>query len=186
MNIFGKKVMFRAIEEDDALILNKWANDPDIQSMLGGWHFPTSMQDQNQWISSLNCNNTNQRFAIELIESKKIIGTTNLVSIDWKNRNAFTGALIGEAGNRGRGLGTDVVMTMMKYAFDELGLNQLDTEIIEYNIASKKTYVDKCGWTIQGVKKNWYYRDGKHCDKMILGISYKDYKNLIVANKYWS
>ena len=72
---FGKKVMFRAIEEDDALILNKWANDPDIQSMLGGWHFPTSMQDQNQWISSLNCNNTNQRFAIELIESKKIIGS---------------------------------------------------------------------------------------------------------------
>lgn len=176
MNIQGKNIIFRAIEERDAEALNKWANDPEIQSMIGGWHFPTSMRDQNHWISALNCNSENQRFAVELLESKEIIGTTNLVSIDWKNRTAFTGAMIGELSNRGKGLGVDIVMTIMKYAFEELDLHQLDTEIIEYNHASLKTYTGKCGWNIQGTKKNWYFRDGKRWDKLILGISRDEYQ----------
>ena len=185
MNIIGKNIIFRAIEEQDSALLNKWANDPAIQSMIGGWHFPTSMRDQNQWISSLNCNSDNQRFIVELVESKEIIGTTNLVSIDWKNSNAFTGAIIGEGSNRGKGLGVDIVMTMMRYAFEELGLHHLDTEIIEYNEASLKTYTGKCGWKVQGTKRLWYFRRGKRWDKLILGIAREEYFSLIKTNKYW-
>ena len=158
MNIFGKRIKLRAIEEKDCSLMQTWANDPYIQRMLGGWHFPVSSQDQNKWIASLNCNSLNQRFIIELIETKKIIGYSNLVSIDWKNRNAFTGLLIGDSNYRNQGLGSESVMTLMKYAFDELGMHNLDTDIIEYNSPSLKTYVDKCGWTIQGTKKNWYFR----------------------------
>jgi len=88
MNICGKRVILRAIEEDDLPLLHKWSNDPSIQSMLGGWHFPVSMQDQRKWFSSLSFSSDNQRFAIQAPDIG-LIGTTNLVSIDWQNRNAF-------------------------------------------------------------------------------------------------
>ena len=65
MNIEGKHVLLRAIEPSDLPLLQRWANDPAIQRMLGGWHFPTSMADQEVWFSSLSCNSLNQRFAIE-------------------------------------------------------------------------------------------------------------------------
>ena len=42
MNIIGKTVKLRAVEIDDLELLNKWANDPEIWYMLGGWHFPYS------------------------------------------------------------------------------------------------------------------------------------------------
>jgi len=185
MNIIGKNIYFRAIEEKDCLKMQKWANDPSIQKMLGGWHFPVSGQDQNKWLSSLNCNSINQRFVIELIKKKIVIGYTTLTSIDWKNKNAYTGLLIGDSKYRGQGLGVEAVMTVMKYAFNELGMQNLDTDIIEYNSISLKTYVDKCGWTIQGTKKNWYFRNGRWWNKIILGINCNEYKNLIKTNKYW-
>ena len=185
MLIIGKRIFFRAVEEKDCSKLQTWANNSSIQRMLGGWHFPISMQDQNKWISSLNCNSSDQKFMIETIDTNEIIGFTNLVSIDWKNRNASTGLLIGDNNYLGKGFGTEAVMTMMKYAFDELGMHNLDADIIEYNNLSLKTYIEKCGWTVQGNKKKWYYRNGKRWDKIILGINYDEYLIYIKNNKYW-
>ena len=53
MNIKGKKVVIRAIEKEDLQLLNKWSNNPEINYMLGGWHFPSSLQDQEKWFSNL-------------------------------------------------------------------------------------------------------------------------------------
>ena len=59
MNIRGKKVVLRAIERQDLELLHKWSNDPEINYMLGGWHFPSSMQDQEKWFASLSLNSNN-------------------------------------------------------------------------------------------------------------------------------
>ena len=49
--------------------------------------------------------------------------------------------------------GTDTVMAIMKYAFEELQLNRLDGTIIEYNEPSRRLYYDKCGWMVEGVRR---------------------------------
>ena len=49
MNIQGKIVTLRAIHEKDLIVLNKWSNDPKLWSMLGGWHFPYSLQSTEKW-----------------------------------------------------------------------------------------------------------------------------------------
>ena len=64
-------------------------------------------------------------------------------------------------------------------------MQNLDTEIIENNFLSLKTYVDNCGWIIQGTKKGWYFRNGKRWNKIILGINNNEYRELIKINKYW-
>lgn len=53
MNIIGKTVKLRAVEIDDLELLNKWANDPEIWYMLGGWHFPYSKNNTEKWIKIL-------------------------------------------------------------------------------------------------------------------------------------
>lgn len=184
MNISGKFISLRAIEIEDLTILNRWANDPSIQEMLGGWHFPTNMNDQNKWYETLSCNSVNQRFAIEA-PGLGIIGTANLVNIDWKNRNAFHGILLGDKDIRGRGYGVDTIMTIMRYAFDELGLMRLDGDMIEYNTPSINVYLKKCGWKQEGIKKNWYYRKGRFWDKVVVGVTKDDYQEIIATNHYW-
>ncbi len=107
MQIRGKVVTLRAIEEADLPALHRWANDPDLWTMLGGWHFPTSLHQTRQWFESLSSNPLNQRFAID-VPGAGLIGTANLVDIDWKNNNAFHGMMIGDPSMRGKGIGVDV------------------------------------------------------------------------------
>jgi len=184
MNIVGKKVLLRAIESSDLELLHKWANDPEIWYLLGGWHFPGSMAFQIHWFESLQTDQLNQRFAIEVADHR-LIGTANLVNIDWKNNNAFHGMMLGYAKDRGKGYGTDTIMTIMKYAFEELHFERLDSSIIEYNDSSKKFYCEKCGWREEGRLRNWYWRKNRYWDKIVIGITRKDYFDLVDKNHYW-
>jgi RimJ/RimL family protein N-acetyltransferase len=184
MNIRGKKVLLRAIEEDDLVLLHKWANEPYICSMIGGWHFPSSKVDQRKWFESLNVNSTNQRFAIEA-EVEGLIGTANLVNLNWKDKNAHHGMLLGDKDIRGKGYAVDTIMTIMRYSFDELGLNRLDGSIIEYNKASYGVYLEKCGWKMEGTAREWYFRNNQFYDKHLVGVTKKDYQELIDTNNYW-
>lgn len=184
MHIRGKTVTLRAIESRDLVDLQRWANDPSIQKLLGGWHFPVSSRDQEQWFQSLSVNSPNQRFAIETSELG-LIGTANLVSIDWQNGNAFHGMLLGDKNVRGKGLALDTVMTMMRYAFDECRLKRLDGDMIETNTTSIKFYIEKCGWKHEGVRRNWFFRQGRQWDKIMVGVTAEDYREHVSRCGYW-
>jgi RimJ/RimL family protein N-acetyltransferase len=184
MNIQGKLVTIRAIEEEDLPVLHSWGNDPDIWYMLGGWHFPSSFDSLRTWFTGLKNDKNNQRFIIEAGGNR--IGTANLVSINWKDRNAEHGMLIGSKSDRGKGYAQDTIMSIMRYAFDELGLNRLDTTIIEYNTPSLKVYMDKCGWKKEGEQRAWYFRKGQFWSRYVMGITAADYRELLQANNYWN
>lgn len=184
MNIYGKKVKLRAIEEEDLELLHKWANDPEIWYMLDGWHFPSSREYQKRWFLSLLDDQLNQRFAIEAPDVG-LIGTANLIQIDWKNNHAFHGMMLGDKDVRGKGYGIDTIMAIMRYAFEELHLERLDGSMIEYNTISLNVYCKKCGWKEEGRMRNWYFRKNRYWDKIIVGVTRGDYFALIAANKYW-
>ncbi|MBN1364110.1 MAG: GNAT family N-acetyltransferase [Syntrophaceae bacterium] len=184
MNILGKKVLLRAIEEIDLQTLHAWANDPEIWYMLGGWHFPSSMEYMRKWFSALQADQLNQRFAIEAPDLG-LIGTANLVEIDWKNNHAFHGMMLGNKDMRGKGYGIDTIMAVMRYAFEELHMERLDSAIIEYNETSLKVYCRRCGWKEEGRMRNWYFRKNRYWDKIIVGITKGDYFALVNTNKYW-
>ncbi|WP_026452220.1 GNAT family N-acetyltransferase [Aequorivita capsosiphonis] len=184
MNIQGKNIKLRAIEKEDLELLNKWANTVEIQYWLEGWHFPTNMEDQLRWFSSFSVNSINQRFVIEAPELG-VIGTANLVDIDWKNRNAFHGMMLGDKEIRGKGYGLETVMAIMKYAFEELGFQRLNGSMIAYNAASLRLYVGKCGWKEEGRQRNYYFKKNQFWDKIIVGITRDDYFELVKQNNYW-
>ncbi|MCZ2339106.1 MAG: GNAT family N-acetyltransferase [Chitinophagales bacterium] len=185
MNIKGKLITLRAIELADIEQLNKWANSPELWEKLGGWHFPYSKQSTEQWIKGIDNNDMkNQIYAIDT-EEHGLIGTANLISIDWKNKNAFHGMMLGDKESRGKGYAQDTVMTIMRYAFDELGLNRLDGDMISSNKISINFYTKRCGWGIEGVRKNWFYRNGEYVDKVVVGITRCMYQEFQSSTGYW-
>jgi RimJ/RimL family protein N-acetyltransferase len=184
MNIKGKKVTLRAIEADDLPLLHEWSNNPEINYMLGGWHFPSSKLEQESWHKSLSFRSVNQRFSI-VTEELGLIGMVNLVDINWKDRNAFTGMLLGNKQTRGQGYGIDTIMAINRYAFEELNFMRLDTTMISYNETSIGVYTKKCGWSVEAIKKNYYFRRNQWWDQVVAGITRDDYFKLIDSNHYW-
>ena len=184
MNIRGRRVVLRALEEGDAPLLHAWSNDPEIWQGLGGWHFPTAPAATRAWIAAQSAASADQRFAVTLGE--ELLGTANLVEIDWKNRHAHHGMMIGPGARRGQGVGTDTIMAVMRYAFDELGLERLDGSIIEFNEASRRAYCDRCGWVVEGRQRRWFFRQGRFWDRIIVGVTREDYRALCERTAYWA
>jgi len=184
MNIRGRCVVLRAIEEADLPVLHAWSNDPDLWSMLGGWHFPTSIASTRHWFEQLQHEPLNQRFAITTSEYG-LVGTISLVEIDWKNNHAFHGMMLGDPAVRGKGIGVDTIMASMRYAFEELHLERLDGSVIEYNEASLAVYCKKCNWQVEGRQRNWYFRHGRYWDRIVVGVTRQDYLDLIEQTSYW-
>ncbi len=184
MNITGKKITLRAIEEDDLPLLHKWANDPATQDIIGNIHFPSSFEFQKKWFNNLQNDTLNQRFAIDSTDVG-LIGISSIINIDWRNRHAWHGIVLGDKDIRGKGYGIDAVMATMRYAFDEMNLERLDGSIIEYNKVSFSFYCDKLGWVVEGTRRNYYFRKGKFWDQIVVGITKKDYQNLLEKINYW-
>ena len=185
MNIIGKRLTLRAIEESDLVLLHEWANDPITQDGIGELHFPSSMDFHKSWFQGLKNDQLNQRFVIDMPKIG-IVGISSLMNIDWRNNHAWHGIMIGNSAIRGKGLGVDAVMATMRYAFDELHLERLDGSIIEYHAESYNLYCSKIlGWKECGRRKNYYFRKGRYWDQILTGITKHDYLELIQTTKYW-
>jgi RimJ/RimL family protein N-acetyltransferase len=185
MNIKGKIVTLRAIEKDDLDLMKDMLNDEEIENLVVGWAFPVSKYQQNQWYESNINNSMNQRFIIET-SADGAVGLATLTEIDWKNRKASHGIKLANSKFRTKGIGTDTVMTIMKYAFDELQLNRLEGSILKYNEGSRRLYCDKCGWIVEGTQRKCIYKNGSYHDLSIVGILHEDYQKLLDQSKYWN
>jgi RimJ/RimL family protein N-acetyltransferase len=185
MNINGRIVTLRAIEERDLELLHKWANDPITQDGIGELHFPSSADFHKAWFQGLKNDSLKQRFAIDA-PNGDMIGYSSIVGIDWRNRHAWHGLTIGEEDYRGKCYGVDAIMATMRYAFDELNLERLEGAMIEYNQSSVRLYCSRLlGWTVEGRKRRYFFRKGCYWDQILVGITRQDYLDLIVRSKYW-
>lgn len=177
MNIYGEKVVLRAIEYDDIEMLRETTNDPNTERMIGGWSFPISKENQKKWYDAITNDSNNLRFVIQTLDSNEAIGMVNLVNIDWKNRSAFHGIRLCPNAPKRRGYGTDAVLALMRYAFEELQLVRLDGSWVENNESSIHLY-EKLGWKIEGKKSKAKFTRGKYYDVYFGGILKDEYYSI--------
>lgn len=184
MNIKGKIVTLRQMTQSDLQMVCDMFNDPELENFVVGWAFPLSIEQQRQWFEKNIGDQRNFRFVIESPEDGPV-GIATLVDIDWKNRRATHGIKLANKERRSKGIGTDTVMAIMRYAFDELGLHRLDGSWFDFNVASKGLYA-KCGWKEEGVLREYVYKQGKWRDLTTVGVLESDYRKLIADKDYWN
>jgi RimJ/RimL family protein N-acetyltransferase len=181
--IEGKSVILRAVEEADLANLASWLNDPTISHLVVGWSFPVSLAQQKQWFERSLGNTRTQRFMVDTKQGETI-GVTGLWDIDWQSRHALTAVKLGTESVRGKGYGRDAIMTLMAYAFHDVGLNRLWTDILQFNRGSYRAYVEKCGWQVEGLLREQVYRDGQYYDLLRVAILKHEFDALPDAADY--
>ena len=117
----GKYVKLLAMTMEDMPMICDMFNDDEIENNVVGWAFPISLEQQIAWYKEHLNDKGNHRLIIES-PADGALGVAILSEIDWKNRAASIGIKLANKQVRGRGFGTDTLMAIMRYAFDELGL----------------------------------------------------------------
>lgn len=175
MFIKGKKVLLRAVELEDADVLQQMINDEQIERMMGGYSFPVARHQQIKWIENLS--NEKSVFRAMIDVGGTAIGTIILSDIDMRNGTAELHIKLAEACERGKGYGTDAVTALLAYSFDELRLNCIYCRVKEDNIASQKMF-EKCGFTKDGCLRSRGYRNGRYYDFYEYSVLKSEYVNM--------
>ena len=168
--IYGKGLRLRAIEREDVPRFLRWFNDPEVRRYLTMYR-PLSRAEEERWVESLLSRRDDIVLAIEVREGNSWvhIGNIGLHRIDWVNRVAKLGIVIGERDYWGKGYGTEATRTMLRYAFLELGLNRVELEVFDFNERAIR-YYEKAGFVREGVRRKALYRDGDYHDVILMGI----------------
>ncbi|MFA5944457.1 MAG: GNAT family protein [Candidatus Thermoplasmatota archaeon] len=179
MAIKGATVTLRAPEPKDIPQLNAWANDADLWQWLIGWHFPYSSQSTEEWVAKQGDDPSTCVLCIDA-PGMGLVGTIGLRNLNWKDGNASVGVMVGDPRARGKGIGADALQAISNHAFDELGLHRLDAEILAGNKASLALF-KQCGWTVEGVRREWVRRSGSWHDKVLVGLTVDEYRAFSAA-----
>lgn len=119
-------VRLRALEPEDIDVLYKWENDTRIWKM-SNTVAPFSKYVLRRFIEDQKYDIYETKQLRMIIESRgdgRAVGAIDLFEIDPTNRRAGIGILVYEDRDRGQGYASCALTSMIKYAFQVLGLNQ--------------------------------------------------------------
>lgn len=101
------------------------------------------------------------------------IGNVGIVNIDWVNHHAEITYFIGEE-YWGQGYATEAVRAMIRFAFQELGLERIQGRCMVINPASLRV-MQKCGLKYEGKARHEVIKSGNYMDVWHTAILKKDF-----------
>lgn len=180
-NIFltGVRTTLRPVSVDDIPLLTTWMNDEETRKYLLR-RFPLTEIEEKTWVQNLGNSSRTPTDITLVIETKnegKPIGTMGLHRINWVDRNAVTGTVTGNVEFRGKGYASDAKMTLLKYAFETLGMHKIISHAFAENVASI-TYSKRCGYVVEATLKEEVFREGEWRDVISLACFYPIWKEV--------
>jgi RimJ/RimL family protein N-acetyltransferase len=169
----GYKTILRLISKEDASNVVRWLNDPEVRRFLLRQN-PLTIEAEYKWIEENNDRPNDIVLAMETLQGIHI-GNIGLHRIDWVNRNATTGTVIGEKKFQGKGYGTDAKMLLLDYAFNTLNLHKVCSGAIAFNQRSIN-YSKVCGYVIEARRIQQLFRDGAYQDEVLLAVFSEGFK----------
>jgi RimJ/RimL family protein N-acetyltransferase len=167
--IAGEHVILRAFEREDAERCFRWMNDPNIVRTLKS-RYPIAFSNEMEWLDrAMRPGAAERHFAIERKEDRAHIGNASIHDIDWVSRVASFGLFIGEPSAWNRGFGKDAVVTLVRFAFDEMNLRKIRINVFDYNDRAKHV-LEAHGFVQEGRLRDEFYREGVFHDIVIYSI----------------
>lgn len=169
----GSLVRLRCLERADLPQVVAWFNDPDTRAQLARTS-PMSLAEEERWFDALLKSNTDAVFVIETLPTARrptprMLGLCGIHQIDWKHRCGTVGIVIGAAGDRGHGYGTDAMRALVRHATHDLNLHRVQLEVFGDNAAAIASYA-RVGFVVEGVRKDAMFKGGAYRDLVMMAV----------------
>ncbi|HEX5480195.1 MAG TPA: GNAT family protein [Dehalococcoidia bacterium] len=170
--IEGKLVDLRAREMSDLERNYRWMNDREVTRYLY-MRYEISLAAEEKWMRErmgveepVGWNNA--VFAIDTKDGVHI-GNINFHETSAENRWARLGIVIGDKAYWSKGYGTDAMLTLLRFGFEEMNLHRVDLLVAEENERARACY-RKCGMVEEARLRQDRYTRGAYYDQIVMGI----------------
>lgn len=164
------QIKLDTIDEHDSETLRKWRNSPAIFTWCRQNDLLTESK-HSAWMANFP---KDERIKMYLIrdQDSKPIGVCGLTDIDLINQRAEFSLYIGPEFH-GHGYGKQALQLLCHHGFNAYPLNVIWGESFSGNQAMKT--FEEIGFKKEGVRRDFYFREGKHIDAVLFSIKKNEF-----------
>ncbi|MDY6911637.1 MAG: GNAT family N-acetyltransferase [Chloroflexota bacterium] len=151
IKVRGHKVILRGKRISDAENDYAWATDKDLMYLDAAEPYKMSFAEfYVRYRAGLNdIDDKRVAFGIETLDGE-YIGNCVCYNIDRFHKEAELGIIIGDRKYWGKGYGSDAMKTLMRYSFQDIGLEKLSLHTLEWNIRAQECF-ERSGFVRRGL-----------------------------------
>ena len=181
-HIYGKRIRLRAVEKEDLPLFVRWINDPQVTENLL-FSAPMSLADEEKWFENIMSAPISEHVLV--IDVKKSntkggylpIGTCQFHRVDWRNRAAEIGIMIGEKEFWDQGYGTETVQLLLQHGFNTLNFHRIWLQVIDKNKRGIRAY-EKAGFQYEGMFRQSHYQHGQYSDVHLMSVLKEEWQTI--------
>ena len=164
--ITGNQIYIRPITEQDTDNIIRWRNSDSVRPYFI-YQKPFTKEGHLKWLKDMIYSGNGFQFIVCRTEDDKPIGSTYLRDYDKECRKAEYGVFIGEAEEKGKGIGTEMLKLTMQFAFQEVKLHKVFARAFSDNLPSVKSFLHE-GFQQEAYLKDEVYINGEYRDIVFL------------------
>ena len=169
--IVGTRVTLRPFRLDDLTALRRWHADPQITRFWGARYpivaehaFASDLAPGGRFTQF----DANGYFCI-CDESGRAIGRIDYEGLTLRQRMAELSILIGEKDAWSRGYGSEAIVLLLEWLFNDRGAHRVWLEVFPDNARAVRAY-EKVGFVREGTLRETWFVEGRWHDEHIYGI----------------
>ena len=172
-------IYFRALEINDAELINKLRKIEEMQNLIGGAKRYVSLEREREWVKSLIINDDPSKVYVAICEKEtnELVGYTSIADIDFRNGSCFWSGIKTASKFSGKGYGTQTALLVLKYVFEELRMERCIANCLEEHIVAQKM-LKKVGFVKEGLMRHYNYKNGGYKNTWLYSILSKEYKEI--------
>lgn len=179
----GELTYLVPLDAANAETVRAWINDPEIHRWMMSGHVPVSAAAEVAWYEhseELQRAGEAYRFEVHDASDGALIGTCGLEHVSALHRHGEIGLLIAPPDRWGRGFGADVLRTLLRFAFDTLGMHTARITVFAGNERAFELY-KRVGFTETGRDREAYFLGGAFRDLVRLDMTEDEWRALYPA-----
>ncbi len=119
-----------------------------------------------------------EAFHLGIFYDERIVGVIGHHRIDWASRAGALGYWLAET-DRGKGLMTASCRTVVRHAFEVLGLHRIEIRCAVDNGRSR-AIPERLGFTLEGVRRDAEWLYDRHVDLAIYGLLRREFEPVVI------
>ncbi len=170
----GERVKLRRLRRSDASSMARHAHDKAI-SRYTTLPYPYRLEGAYEFIKLSQAHfRKKEAYELGIVVDGNVVGTMSLFNIDRKNGKAEMGYWIGRE-FWGRGLVTEAARLIMRFGFEEVGLERIFALVMHPNRASSKV-LERLGFSYEGRLRKDALQNGRRMDHLVYGMLAEEFK----------
>ena len=172
--LYAKRIRLRAAEKEDITAFLRWVNDEDVTENLL-LTAPMSRFEEEQWYDSMMKKPASEHVLVIEVKDPspgqdyRLIGTCQFHNIDWRNRSAEIGIMIGEKSFWDQGYGTETMRLLLQHGFNTLNMHRIWLQVYAKNKRGIRAY-EKAGFIHEGKYRQAEFQHGVYQDVHLMSV----------------